>query len=234
MPTLHSPKFASLRNRSAISALLAALLFCPVQSHAQSSAQNDPLVQALAAYEAGDLPAAARGFAALSAKRVPLGDYNLAMMHLRSELPKPDPRVAKRLLERAASHGLIRAELALGQLYEQGVLGKPDLKRSTHWFARAAEHGSSDGQVALATAYYLGRGAPQDMRLAARWYREAATGGDVGAQYLLASMYESGLGLAADLRLARYWYDIAARNGDEAAPSKVLDLDRRLAGESST
>ncbi|MEJ6006034.1 tetratricopeptide repeat protein [Paucibacter sp. AS339] len=220
--------------RRTISAALAIVLISSLLLTTMSSrAESSPLEQALSAYEAGDLRAAARGFAALSAKRAPLGDYNLAMMHLRAELAKPNPREAKRLLERAAANGLVRAELALGQFYEQGLLGKPDLKQSTQWFARAAEHGSSDAQVALATAYYLGRGATQDMTLAAQWYREAANAGDVGAQYLLASMYESGLGLPADLRLARYWYDIAARNGDEAAPSKVLDLDRRLAAETA-
>jgi len=88
--------------------------------------------------------------------------------------------------------------------------------------------------VALATAYYLGRGAALDMKQAARWFREAANAGDVGAQYLLASMYEAGLGLPADLRLARYWYDIAARNGDEAAPSKLIDIDLRLAEQPTT
>ncbi|MCV2356824.1 sel1 repeat family protein [Paucibacter sp. B2R-40] len=209
--------------------MLAALVGSP---HAQTAAT--PLEIAVEAYESGDLKTAARGFTALSAQREPLGDYNLAMMHLRAELPKPNPREAKRLLERAAAKGLVRAELALGQLYEQGVLGKPELAKSTVWYARAAEHGSVDAQVALATAYYLGRGAALDMKQAAHWFREAANAGDVGAQYLLASMYETGLGLPADLRLARYWYDIAARNGDEAAPSKLIELDRRLALEPTT
>jgi TPR repeat protein len=53
----------------------------------------------------------------------------------------------------------------------------------------------------------------------------------VAAQYILASLYEKGDGVATDLRLARYWYEVAARQGDEAAPSKVRELDARMAGE---
>ena len=45
------------------------------------------LPDALAAYEAGQLKAAAKGFAASAARGEPLGQFNLAMMHLRRELP---------------------------------------------------------------------------------------------------------------------------------------------------
>lgn len=189
------------------------------------------LDQALAAYERGELETAAKGFTELSRQGLPLGDYNLAMMHIRSELPLPDLPEAKRLLERAAAQRLVRAQLALGQWHEQGLQGKADLRAAAHWYGLAAASGSVDGQVQLATAYYLGRGLAKNMAQAAHWYREAAKGGDVGAQYLIASMYEKGLGVSADLRLARYWYDIAARNGDEAAPAKLKELDQRLAAK---
>lgn len=191
----------------------------------------DTMAQALAAYEAGDNKRAAQLFRGLSAQQLPLADYNLAMMHLRAELPQPEPRKANRLLKRAAAHGLVRAELALGQFYEMGLqssAGKSDLAQANRWYASAAEHGSVDAQVALATAFYLGRGVAKDEAQAAKWFRAAANGGDVGAQYLMASMYETGLGLAPDLRLARYWYDVAARNGDEAAPFKLKEMDARL------
>ena len=47
--------------------------------------------------------------------------------------------------------------------------------------------------------------------------------------YLYASMLESGDGIPRDLNEARYWYGAAARNGDEAAPSKLKELDAKLA-----
>ncbi|RTL35190.1 MAG: sel1 repeat family protein [Burkholderiales bacterium] len=184
-------------------------------------AHANPLTEALMAYDEGDLKTAARGFTASATKGDALGQFNLAMMHLRKELPGASDAQAWRWLERAARQDLALAENALGEMIEQGRRGKPDPKAACGWFERAAEHGNADGALATATCYYLGRGRRQDMARAHRWYLEAAKAGDVGAQYLVASMFETGLGVEADERLARYWYDAAARNGDDAARLKL-------------
>lgn len=199
-------------------------MLIPVLLLAATLAQATPLADALTAYDEGDLKTAARGFTASAAKGEPLGQFNLAMMHLRKELPGASDPQAWQLLQRAAGRQLAAAENALGEMIEQGRRGKPDPKAACGWFERAAEHGNADGALATATCYYLGRGRPQDMAKAHRWYLEAAKDGDVGAQYLVASMFETGLGVEADERLARYWYDAAARNGDDAARAKVKAL----------
>ena len=194
---------------------------------AATLAQATPLAEAVAAYDEGDLKAAARGFSASAAKGEALGQFNLAMMHLRKELPGASDAQAWHWLQRAARQQLPVAENALGEMIDQGRRGKPDPKAACGWFERAAEHGNPDGALAVATCYYLGRGMAQDMTRAHRWYVEAAKAGDVGAQYLVASMFEAGLGVEADERLARYWYDAAARNGDPAARFKVQELEIR-------
>ena len=217
-----------LAHRAAVvPAVLAAVLAAATVPPARATS---PEVQAaLKAYEAGRLDEARQRLEVLARAGVPLAQYNLAVMHLRGEVPGGDAASALPWLERAAEGGFVTAMFGLGQLYEDGRDGvRRDLARAHGWYLRAAKGGSVDAQVAVGTAYYLGRGAPHDAREAARWYREAALGGDVGAQYLLASMYEHGEGVAVDLRLARYWYDAAARNGDEAAPGKRDDVDRRL------
>lgn len=188
---------------------------------ATSLAQAASLSDALTAYDEGDLKAAAKGFADSAKRGEALGQFNLAMMNLRGELPGASDAKAWQLLQRAAAQKLAHAENALGEMIEQGLHGRPDPKAACGWFERAAEHGHSDGALAIATCYYLGRGRAQDMAAAHRWYLEAAKAGDVGAQYLVASMFETGLGVEADVRLARYWYDVAARNGDDAAKAKL-------------
>jgi TPR repeat protein len=192
-----------------------------------SLVQAASLSDALTAYDEGDLKTAAQGFAESAKRGESLGQFNLAMMNLRKELPGASDAKAWQLLNRAAGQGSALAENALGEMIEQGRRGKPDAKAACGWFERAAEHGSGDGALATATCYYLGRGRAQDMAQAHRWYLEAAKGGDVGAQYLVASMFEAGLGVEADARLARYWYDVAAKNGDVAAKAKVQALDQR-------
>lgn len=204
-----------------------------VASHAAAplaAAVQSELDKAVLAYEAGSLVPARAAFEALAQRRVPAAEYNLAVMHLRGELPQPDVPLARRLLERAARGGFVTAQLMLGRALENGDFGTRDLTLAHRWYAVAAESGSVDAQVAMGTAHYLGRGLPKDMVRAAHWFREGAKGGDIGAMYLLASMYEQGDGVERDLRLARYWYGIAAQNGDEAAPGKVKQLDALLAG----
>lgn len=195
--------------------LIAALLLTATLARAAS------LSEAVSAYDEGDLKAAAQGFAESARRGEPLGQFNLAMMNLRRELPGASDAKAWQLLQRAASQKLGLAENALGEMIEQGRHGRLDPKAACGWFELAAEHGNGDGALATATCYYLGRGRAQDMRQAHRWYLEAAKGGDVGAQYIVASMFETGLGVEADDRLARYWYDVAAKNGDDAAKAKL-------------
>lgn len=191
--------------------------------------RREAMAEAVAAYEQGRFADAAQRFAALGHAGDAAAWHNLAVMHLRGELPDASVLRARELLARAAALGFVTAQLALGELYESGRLGQQDLPLALTWYERAAGAGSVDAQVATATAYFMGRGTPADAAQAAHWYRIAANGGDVGAQYILGSMYEKGEGVASDLRLARYWYAAAARQGDEAAPAKLKDIDARLA-----
>jgi TPR repeat protein len=206
------------------------LLLVLLLGFATLSARGEtPLDMAVAAYQRGDLPSARAAFGRLSAQGVAAADYNLAVMHLRREMPRSDEREALRLMTRAARAGFVTAMEGLADLHEQGRAGlKVDLAQSVQWHRRAAEAGSVDAQVTLATAHYLGRGVPKDAALAAHWFRIAAQAGDVGAMYLIASMLEQGDGVERDLAEARYWYAAAARNGDEAAPAKVRELDAKL------
>jgi TPR repeat protein len=214
---------------AALAALLLASAHAAEPTPAQRQALQARLETAVLDHDEGRLDQARKAFEGLARAGVPAADYNLAVMHLKGEMPGASRGEALRLMVRAAEHGFVTAAYGVAQLYETGDAGRRDLPEANRWYLRAAESGSVDGQIAIATAYYLGRGAAKDMPAAARWYREAAKGGDVGAQYILASMYEAGDGVAHDLRLARYWYDIAARNGDEAAPGKRTEMDARLA-----
>jgi uncharacterized protein len=209
------------------------LVLLLVLAAASVSAQPG-LDAAVAAYERGELTQARAAFTRLAQQGVPAADYNLAVMHLRREMPQPSDREALRLMTRAADAGFVTAMVGLAELHELGRAGLPvNLPQSVLWQRRAAQAGSVDAQVALGTAHFLGRGAAKDLAVAARWYRIAAQGGDVGAMYLYASMLEHGDGVERDLAEARYWYAAAARQGDEAAPGKVKELDAKLSAPKS-
>ena len=205
-------------------AMAGALPAAPVLSRLQAE-----LDTAVVDYAAGRHEPARRAFESLSRRGLAAADYNLAVMHLRRELPRASVMRARQLLDRAARNGFVTAQLMLARVLESGELGARDLPLAHRWYELAAESGSVEAQVAMGTGHYLGRGLAKDASRAAHWFREAAKGGDIGAMYLLASMYEQGDGVQLDLRLARYWYGIAAQGGDEAAPAKVKELDARLA-----
>jgi TPR repeat protein len=191
-----------------------------------------PLEQALERYRKGELDAARQAFERLATLGVPAASYNLAVMHVRKEVPDASMAAAARLMTAAAEAGFVTAMVGLAELHEAGALdGRRDLAAAHRWQLRAAEAGSVQAQVEAATGFYLGRGAPKDYEAAARWYRQAARQGDPGAQYLIASMYEHGLGVPRDLRLALQWYEECARSGDVAARLKQRELASRLAPE---
>ncbi len=213
------------------------LLLCTLLALAVNveAAAPVPIDAAVAAYQRGDLVRARTAFSRLSAQGVPAADYNLAVMHLRRELPRPSEREAVRLMTRAAEAGFVTAMDGLAELYENGSAGlKPDLAAAVQWQRRAAEAGSTEAQVALATALYLGRGTAKDTTQAARWYRVAAQSGDAGAMYLYASMVESGEGVPRDLAEARYWYAAAARGGEVGAAEKAREMDVKLKPPAAT
>jgi TPR repeat protein len=205
------------------------ILGAPAQAAAPSPRLQAELDAAVVDYAAGELLRARKSFESLSKRGLAAADFNLAVMHLRREVPRPSLQRARQLLERAARNGFVTAQVMLARVLDSGELGSRDLRLAHRWYEVAAESGSVEAQVAMGTGHFLGRGLTKDAARAAHWFREAAKGGDIGAMYLLASMYEQGDGVERDLRLARYWYGIAAQGGDEAAPAKVKELDARLA-----
>ncbi|RVU45147.1 sel1 repeat family protein [Rubrivivax rivuli] len=214
--------------------LVLATLASPVMAAAPlPPALQNELDRAVIAYESGQLPAAQKAFEALARRGVAAAQYNLAVMHLQGEVPKPDRTRARGLLQQAAEGGFVTAQFMLAQALENGELGPRDLALAHRWYEVAAEAGSTEAQLAMGTGHYLGRGLPKDAARAVHWFREAAKGGDVGAMYLLASMYEQGDGVERDLRLARYWYGVAAQNGDRAAPGKLREIDVLLGSQPS-
>lgn len=185
------------------------------------SAASQELAAAVRLYTQGRFVSAGRAFERLARQGLPAASHNLAVMHLRRELPQSSPRRAEALFRQAAEAGFVTAQFALAQGLETGQFGPRDLMQAHDWYERAAQAGSVPAQVAIGTAYYLGRGRAHDPSRAAHWYRQAAQGGDEGAMYLIASMYEQGDGVPQDRRLARHWYSEAARQGDVAATAKL-------------
>ena len=98
--------------------LLAVVLLLPLAPHAATA--DAGIEGAVAAYERGQFATARTAFTRLSREGVPAADYNLAVMHLRGELPDANPRDALRLMTRAAEAGFVTGLYGLAQLHELG------------------------------------------------------------------------------------------------------------------
>lgn len=109
-----------------------------------------------------------------------------------------------------AENGDVRAQYALGRLYEKGKGVERDFAQAFVWYRKAAEKGHADSEYRLAVGYAYGLGIQKDEGEALSWLRKAANNGQKRAQKVLAQAYEEGrLGLTADPKQAKYWYDRA-------------------------
>ena len=88
-------------------------------------------------------------------------------------------------LKPLVARGDVRAEEALGALYDAGLGVAPNAVRAAKLFRAAALRGSGAAQLNLANLYLEGRGVQADPVRAYAWADAAAAGGEPGAQNIL-------------------------------------------------
>ncbi len=120
-----------------------------------------------------------------------------------------------------AEQGDMRAQRALGIMFEYGQGVSKDESAAVGWFRKAAEQGDSDAQSRLGGMLEDGRGVAKDERAAATWFRKAAEHGHATAQFNLALMLANGQGVAKDERAAVSWYRKAAEQGHVSAQTNL-------------
>ena len=122
---------------------------------------------------------------------------------------KPDLRLAKSILEGAATAGDHRATYALATWY---LHGKPpavdqNVRRSAELLKVAAESGHPQASFDYAVSLEKGVGVKKNEKLALRYYLRSALSGDLDAIGAVGRMYYYGLGVAQDRKVAWIWLD---------------------------
>src|SRR5262249_22696709 len=111
--------------------------------------------------------------------------------------------------------GLIKAQEALGELYETGHSGAPiDIAESAKWYRRAVEKGDATSATQLANLVFQGKGIPKNVPEAIQLWTFAAEHGNNSAQRNLAQMYLTGTGVPRDLSKARALLELANAKTD--------------------
>lgn len=130
---------------------------------------------------------------------------------------KQDYTNAAILFEKAANAGNPSADVALGQLYRQGLGVAKNEKRAFELYQTAALKGHARAQAQLGLSYELGEGVSENWAEAVAWYKKSATQLDKLGLYYLARAYQFGIGVPQDRALATAWYEKAENQGEQQA-----------------
>ncbi|KAJ1322996.1 enhanced entry protein LpnE [Microdochium nivale] len=167
---------------------------------------------------------------------VPEGAYTYGMLLLNeladitiqepiyNQVLGPEREQARTYIEKAAHLGFSKAQLRLGEAYENGELGcDRDLARSIDYFRLAATRGNHKAADWLSHWYQLGGNGMtvKNKRLSFAYGLFAAEAGVANAQFRVGSFYEDGFGVNVDRQEADFWYRKAALGGHQRAIDKL-------------
>jgi TPR repeat protein len=173
------------------------------------------LVEAYAAYAAGDFERAHEEFLELASANDPIAAYYLGLMYKRGQGAPVDRVSAVRWLARAAEGGHAGAQLELAIAYDLGEGVEQNYRTAAHWMTEASFGGNADAQYFLGQYYHIGRGVVQDDTQAFEWTERSTTYAITHERLLDALLYlgsacEWGRGLRQDLVEAYKWFSLAA------------------------
>jgi hypothetical protein len=168
-------------------------------------------------------------------RQKPICMYTLATFYLEGIGVSRNHEQAYKLLTLAASNGCARAEMSLGQMYEDAIGLPEDLSKAAYWYERAALHGLPEAAFRL-SSHFLSLN-PYDFaeyrRKGIYWLRYAAQHGNSQAQRDLAESYLSGSDIAQSDKLALKYFKLAADKGLKEAQVRTADLYRLGRGTQS-
>ena len=125
---------------------------------------------------------------------------------------KGDYKTAFNEFRPLAEQGDLKAQFALGNMYDNGWGVTQNHKAAVKWYRKAAEQGSPAGQFYLGAKYANGTGVLKDYKEAFKWYQKSAKQGLAEAEFRLGLSYILGVGVLKDLSKAKYWIKKAYEN----------------------
>lgn len=120
------------------------------------------------------------------------------------------------------------AQLALAEMYDQGIGVKADPQKAFAFYKLSAVAGHPDAQNALAIYFYSGELVGKDATIARRLFETAASQGQSDAMFNLALMLQKGEGGEVDMVKAYVWLSLSAKLGHSKAPAAAARLEAKL------
>lgn len=151
--------------------------------------------------------------------------YYLGRLYFRGiDGAKPNPRKAKRSLERASDAGCTDAAALLAKLYDEGVMGKVNHAAAFKYYLLAAERGDPESMLMAGLFYAQGEVVPKNTAEAEKWIRKGKEAGNPDGEATLrgflsvaASEYITGAAGVVDPEKALAMAEEAESMGDKEA-----------------
>ncbi len=140
-------------------------------------AQDDPMQQAISAYETGDFVKAGQFWEPLANQGDAQAQYSMAVLYHKGQGRPADFGKALDWYRKAAEQNHVNSLFNLGVAYWEGRGVARDLQDAVQWWRRAADLEYGAAQHNLATAYYLGQGTEKNVEEAIKWFRSASANG---------------------------------------------------------
>ena len=118
-------------------------------------------------------------------------------------------------VKQAAEQGYSKAELAIAEMYMNGVVIPMNAKKAKVWYEKAAAQENLDGVNGLARQYRYGTGVRKDYEKAFQYYQQAAFEGHTRSQVGLGLSYRDAKGVKKNMVKAYAWILIAAEKIDK-------------------
>ena len=118
-------------------------------------------------------------------------------------------------VKQAAEQGYSKAELAIAEMYMNGVVIPMNAKKAKVWYEKAAAQENLNGVNGLARQYRYGTGVRKDYEKAFQYYQQAALEGHTRSQVGLGLSYRDAKGVNKNMVKAYAWILIAAEKIDK-------------------
>ena len=136
----------------------------------------------------------------------------LANLYLRPSDEQDVPRAEKLLREAAKIDAYGQANLALGNIYRNGLGGEIDMQQAISWYKKGAMLGNPECMEILGCLYFQGEeGIDRDYAKAYEWLKRCEDAGSLQSSSKLAYLYMKGEGCVADENKAMELFERAAR-----------------------
>ncbi len=120
-----------------------------------------------------------------------------------------------------AEQGNIKAQYAVGEMFEKGKGTEKSAKNAFSWYSKAAKQGNKKAAYKVGRAYMDGKGVGRNYKNAHSWFKKSAKKKYVRAEYYLGNLYENGKGVSKNYDEAMKWYKRALAGGYGSASEGI-------------